>query len=222
MRWKYYLGELSSFLCLFIAVKASSMAALKTIKNLPIQFLSMRNNTDPSNFLVIFSHILFIQLENLPISKLTTITWFQYFWMNLCPCFWCHFVPLWKHQRSVAVASKFHFQDQTFHWDEPCVIYNDNFAAAPALTQVWGVIYNKLLGSFWGWSKGDDHKNHSHGMVRIGRQLKAHLIPISLSWAGAASTWLGCSELLPARHCQGLGHPQLLWVTWVRASSSTQ
>jgi len=60
-------------------------------------------------------------------------------------------------------------------------------------------------------------------MVWVGRDLKDHLVPTPLPWAGAPSTRPGCSELhsnwpwtLPGR-----GHPQLLWATRASASPSS-
>ena len=52
-------------------------------------------------------------------------------------------------------------------------------------------------------------------MVRVGRDLKDHLVPTPLPWAGTSPTRPGCSELHPA--ClwtlPGRGQPQLLWTT---------
>ena len=52
-------------------------------------------------------------------------------------------------------------------------------------------------------------------MVRVGRDLKAHLVPTPLPSAGTPSTRPGCSELHPAWPwtLPGRGHPQLLWAT---------
>jgi len=66
-------------------------------------------------------------------------------------------------------------------------------------------------------------------MARVERDLKDHLVPTLLPWAGTSSTRPGCSQLhstwpwtLPGR-----GYPQLLWATcssvsppsWWRISS---
>ena len=50
-------------------------------------------------------------------------------------------------------------------------------------------------------------------MVRVGRDLKDHLVPTCLSWAGTSSTRPGCSELHPTWPwtLPGRGQPQLLW-----------
>ena len=40
-------------------------------------------------------------------------------------------------------------------------------------------------------------ESYNHRMVRVGRDLKDHLVPILLPWAGTSSTTPGCSELHP-------------------------
>ena len=69
----------------------------------------------------------------------------------------------------------------------------------------------------------------NHRMVWVGRDLKHHLVPTPLPWAGTLSTRPGCSELHPTWPwtLPGRGHPQLLWATcssisppsWWRISS---
>jgi len=55
-------------------------------------------------------------------------------------------------------------------------------------------------------------------MLRVGRDLKDHLVPTPLPWA--SSTRPGCSELHPTWPwtLPGRGHPQLLWATCASAS----
>jgi len=57
-------------------------------------------------------------------------------------------------------------------------------------------------------------------MVRVGRDLKDHLVPTPLTWAGTPSTRSGFSKPHPAWPwtLPGRGHPQLLWAT--RSSAS--
>ena len=49
------------------------------------------------------------------------------------------------------------------------------------------------LGGKWGPSI----ESQNHSMVRVGRDLKDHLLPTPLPWAGTSSTRPGCSELHP-------------------------
>jgi len=57
-------------------------------------------------------------------------------------------------------------------------------------------------------------------MVRVGRDLKDHLVPTPLPWTGTSSTSPRCSELHPTWPwaLPGRGHPQLLWTMWSRVS----
>jgi len=57
-------------------------------------------------------------------------------------------------------------------------------------------------------------------MVKVGRDLKDHLVPTPLPSAGTSSTRPGCSELHPTWPwtLPGRGQPQLLWETCSRAS----
>jgi len=63
-------------------------------------------------------------------------------------------------------------------------------------------------------------ESRSHRVVWVGRDLKDHLIPTPLPWAGTPSTRPGCSEPHPTWPwtLPGRGQPQLLWATWARAS----
>jgi len=60
----------------------------------------------------------------------------------------------------------------------------------------------------------------NHRMVWVGRDLKDHLVPTTLPWAGTPYTRPGCSELHPT--CPWTfprrGQPQLLWATHSSAS----
>lgn len=60
------------------------------------------------------------------------------------------------------------------------------------------------------------------GMVRIGRNLKVHLIPTHLPWA--SSTILGWSKPHPTSSWTfpGMGKPQLLWPNCARDSPSSE
>ena len=57
-------------------------------------------------------------------------------------------------------------------------------------------------------------------MVSFGRNLKDHLVPTPLPWAGTLSTIPGCSKPCPS--CPwtlpGIGQPQVLWTICARAS----
>jgi len=57
-------------------------------------------------------------------------------------------------------------------------------------------------------------------MVWVGRDLKDHLVPTSLPWAGTSSSRPGCSKPHPNSpgKLPGKGHLQILWATYSSAS----
>jgi len=61
-------------------------------------------------------------------------------------------------------------------------------------------------------------------MVWIGRDLKDHLVPTLLPWAGTPSTRPGCSDLHPTWPwtLPGRGQPKLLWAACASASPPSQ
>ena len=63
-------------------------------------------------------------------------------------------------------------------------------------------------------------ESQNHRMVWVGRDLKDHLFPTPLPWAGTSSTRPGCSELHPTWPwaLPGRGQPQLLWAACPSAS----
>ena len=67
------------------------------------------------------------------------------------------------------------------------------------------------------------HCNY-HRMVWVGRDLKDHLVPPPLPWAGTPSTRPGCSKPHPTWPwtLPGMGHLQPLWATCSSTSPPSQ